>query len=131
MSVEPKSLLSAEKQSEERLSALSEETMVTASESILMTEKATNLYERFMIARSLNRKWEEEEDVKISYLFNEISKEQAQKAVINEQNDLYNNEDEKHLITDKNSKSGLEEAFEEMVMVKEAYDKMVDNANKK
>jgi hypothetical protein len=98
-----------------------------------MTEKGASLYERFCIARAINRKYEDEEDEKIRNIFLKIGKEQAEKAVANEQNELYNNEDEEHLIrknTHKN-KTGLEEAFEEMVMVKNAYDEvMSDNANK-
>jgi hypothetical protein len=83
--------------------------MITVGECILMTQKGATLYERFIKARSINRKWEEEEDIKISDMFLKLEKTQAENTIVNDK------------------KSGLEQAFDEMVMVKNAYDEVMND----
>lgn len=120
-----KSTLSTDEQLE-RLEAIKEETCTEKVElgELKMTARGRELYERFRIARDMHRKWEEEEDDKIRAIFVKLGKEQAEKAVEKAENELYNKEDEEQLIRENSyqEKSGLEQAFEEMVMVKKAYD---------
>jgi hypothetical protein len=111
-------------QLEDRMSAISDETVVEKTE---MTERGKMLYERFCMLRAMNAKANYEEDVKIRDLFIKLGKEQAEKA----EAELYNKESEGEMLnTIIEEKSGLQEAFEEMVEVKNAYEELQKEAEK-
>lgn len=119
---------------EDRMSAIMEETMVEKTECgaaiieanvlekmemPLKTKRGEELYQRFCAVRAANRKQEYEEDIKIRDLFLKIGREQAEKA----EAELYNKENEGQILnTIIEEKSGLQEAFEEMVAIRDVME---------
>ena len=126
---------------EDRMSAIMEETMVEKTECgtaiideamvekmemPLKTKRGEDLYQRFCAIRAMTRNNDFEEDVKVRDMFLRIAKEQAEKA----EAELYNKETEGQILnTIIEEKSGLQEAFEEMIAVKEAYEQLEKEKN--
>ena len=101
--------------------AIIEENMVEKMEMPLKTKRGEDLYQRFCAIRAMNRTQGFEEDVKIRDLFLKIAKEQAEEA----EKELYNKESEGEILkTIIEEKDGLQEAFEEMVMTKNAFEQL-------
>jgi hypothetical protein len=105
--------------------AIIEEAMVEKMEMPLKTKRGEELYQRFCMIRKQTRDADYEEDVKVRNLFLKIAKEQAEEA----EKELYNKETEGQILnTIIEEKSGLQEAFEEMVAVKDAYEEFQKKA---
>lgn len=128
---------------EDRMSAISEETMVEKKECgtaiideamvekmemPLKTKRGEELYQRFCAVRAMTRKNDYEEDIKVRDLFLKLAKEQAEKG----EAELYNKESEGEILnTIIEEKSGLQEAFEEMLDFKEMYEKLDNEIKEK
>jgi cell division protein FtsI/penicillin-binding protein 2 len=119
---------------EDRMAAIAEETMVKKAEPgtaiieenilekmemPLKTKRGEDLYQRFCMIRNKTRTDGYEEDLKVRDLFLKIAKEQAEAG----EAELYNKESEGELLENV-GKSGLQEAFEEMLAAKKGYEQL-------